>query len=447
MMLNYGQVLVCGLGASGEAVAELLVENGNWVTVIDERDTVDLRQTAVHMAHKNIRVVLGEREIPDQVYDVCVVSPGVPFDSPWLKEMRSRGVPLVSELEVGWKCADAPVIAVTGSNGKSTLVKWLGDAARSAGLRAVVAGNYGFPVSRAVREYPDLDLLILEVSSFQLETTHEFAPDIAVLLNLHPNHLDRHGDMRTYTALKAKIFSNANPETVCIVHEDLLEEVKTLSGGEGCWHTFGLSSGADYQYEDGVVRCHGELLMDLSGTIFANRILGQAGAAVSAVLDAREINVVHAQNAARKFEPLPHRMQHILEVDGIEFINDSKATNLSALVAAIEMTGKNVRLIAGGLVKEKDLSFVKELLVEKVLGVYLIGKASEQMASAWSEVVPCFLCETLDRAVRKAVDDANSGEAVLFSPACASFDQFGNFEERGEAFVKVVVGLVGEMAQ
>lgn len=446
-MEKHRQALVCGLGGSGEAAARLLRSEGAEVTVIDQASTDALRAQASALGTLGVRVMLGAAKLPADRFDVCVVSPGVPASSPWLKEARERGLRVISELELGWARRRGRVVAITGSNGKSTAVKLFAESLRQAGLKAEPGGNYGPAVCKLVLEQPVLDWLVLEVSTFQLETVDEFRPDVGILLNIHPNHLDRHGDMATYTRLKARLFSRTTAKDTCLVHEDLLAGVRRLSGGGGAWRSFGTSEHADYRYENGRVFRGGRAAADFTDTCFANDVLGLAAAAVVGGLDACGVGPEGAVRAARAFKPLPHRMELVGEIRGVRFINDSKATNLSAVAAALRMSRGKVRLIAGGLVKEKDFSFVKELLAQRVQGVYLIGQASEAMASAWSDVVPCFRCQTLDVAVRKAGGDALAGETVLLSPACASFDQFRNFEERGQRFAGLVRDLAEEEAK
>jgi UDP-N-acetylmuramoylalanine--D-glutamate ligase len=443
-MKSYRQALVLGLGDSGASAASLLLSEGAAVTVIDRAQNEDLRGQARRLEQKGARVFLNASVIPDASYELCVVSPGVPATSPWIEELKRGGVRIVSELEFGWSRARGRIAAITGSNGKSTAVKFFAEALRQAGLKAVPAGNYGPPVCRAVVDQPDAEWLVLEVSSFQLETVQSFRPDVGILLNIHPNHLDRHGDMATYTALKAKLFSAASDRDVCVVYEPLMEKMRTISGGKGRWLSFGDSTLADYRYENGKIISGGCAVADFAGTYFGNDILGLAAAAIVAGIAALALDPDCAVRAAKSFSPLPHRMQRILEIGGVQFINDSKATNLAAMAAALRMLPGNVRLIAGGLVKENDFSFVKELLAQKVIGVYLIGQALEEMASAWSDIVPCVRCVTLDRAVAEAWKDSRAGETVLLSPATASFDQFRNFEERGDLFARLVKDLAEE---
>ncbi len=446
-MKPHQHALVLGLGGSGVAAASLLLSEGAAVTVIDRALTDDLRAQARGLEEKGAKVLLREAEIPATPFDLCVVSPGVPVTSPWIGEMKRRGVKVIPELELGWSRRRGRAAAVTGSNGKSTAVKLFAEALQQAGQAAVPAGNYGPAVSKVVLEQPGVPWIVLEVSTFQMETATEFCPDVAILLNIHPNHLDRHGDMATYTALKAKVFSNSFDKNACIVHEPLLGMIRPLSKGKGRWISFGSSSTADYRYADGKVFHGRQCKADLAGTHFGNDVLGLAAAAVIAGIEICGFDPECVVKAANVFHPLPHRMQRVREIGGIEFIDDSKATNLSAMAAALRMLPGKTRLIAGGLVKEKDFSFVKELLAQKVVGVYLIGQALEEMASAWSDIVPCYRCGTIEKAVAKAWNDARAGETVLLSPATASFDQFRNFEERGDVFARLVQDLAEEEAK
>ena len=443
-MKKHRHVLVCGLGSSGEAAARLLLSEGARVTLIDRADNPELRKAAGALEKDGVRIQLGAGGVPEGSFDLCVVSPGVSPKSDWMAEVRRRGIEVLPEMELGWSRRKGPVVAVTGSNGKSTAVKWLAESISQAGLRANPVGNYGPPVCRMVMEEPKPDYLVMEVSSFQLESAREFRADAGILLNLNPNHLDRHGDMYSYLTAKARLFANTRPADTCIVPEELLEKVRELSGGQGKWIAFGASKKADYRFSKGVVYRDKKAVADLAGTRFDNEVLGLAGAAVVAALEAVKIDPACAVRAAQSFEPLPHRMQPVAEIRGVRFVNDSKGTNLTAMAAALKMTTGPVRLIAGGLVKENDFGFVKVVLAEKATGIYLIGQASDDMASAWSDAVPCFKCGTLEVAVRKAWADARQGETILLSPACASFDQFRNFEERGERFIALVGKLAGE---
>ena len=372
-----------------------------------------------------------------------MISPGFSLNHPWVSDLIQRGIPILSELELGWSRRHCPVIAVTGSNGKSTVVKWLADALAQAGKRAVPCGNYGFPVSAAVMLPEVPDWLEIEVSLFQLETVWEFQPDIGVLLNVLPNHLDRHGTMDAYRNLKLSLFENMREPNVGVIPREMFP-VLGMSGGEfsNLWKTFGTEEGADFRYLDG--RVGG---IDLNGTRFANEVLGAAGAAVAAVCDACGVPESAVEAAARAFEPLPHRTALVAQIDGVNYVDDSKATNLAAMCAAVRMCSGRVHLIAGGRAKEKDFSLAKDLLAQRVERLYLIGESSGAMQDAWGDVVRCVSCGTLEQAVKAARQQAKAGETVLLSPACTSFDQFRDFNERGDCFAAAVRRLAGEKCE
>ncbi len=374
-------------------------------------------------------------------FDICIVSPGFGLAHPWICTVRDAGIPLLSELELGWSRHKGRTVAVTGSNGKSTAVKWIGESFQLAGEKTEIGGNYGIPACEVVLDNPELDWLVLEVSSFQLETIREFDPDVAVILNVLPNHLDRHENMETYRRTKARIFGKS--AKACIVPADLLDVFKKDVDGDKHWITFGKTQNADYFFENGVV-FHGlDISLTLAGTPFDSPTIGGCtGAALAAVSNACQLSGAVVETAAKRFKPLPHRLQKIGNLKGVSYINDSKATNLAALSVALSATGEKIHLIAGGLPKESDYTFVKEILAERVRSIYVIGHASQAMYNAWNGVCPCLKCETLEVAFDTARKAAGTGEIILLSPGCASFDQFRSFEERGERFMALFQAAV-----
>lgn len=437
--------LVLGVGVSGEAAAKLLLHHGAAVTVVDAsaeaaRGTVGAALTALG-AH----VIGGAVDLPEGCFDLCVVSPGIDQHSDWVQSIEARGVDVISELELGSRYCDAPIIAVTGTNGKSTLVKLLHDILMDYGLRSAIGGNYGIPLSAVVGEGQSYDWIVVEVSSFQLERIRTFRPRVGVLLNLQPDHLDRHGSMDAYRELKSRLFSNMKPGDVAIVHESELATVQNLVNSRNRWLSCGLSEDSDYFYRAGDICTSSPDLtesFDISESSFANPILGQAAAAALAVGLACDIPIASVLKGIRAFSGLPHRMQHINTRDGVSFIDDSKATNMAALKAAVEMRTGSIRLIAGGRLKEKNIEFVKEVLATNVACVYVIGEAAVTLAQQWGDVVPCVSCGDLKTAVLRAWQDAVSeGGSVLLSPGCASFDQFKSYVDRGEQFQKIVEEL------
>ena len=322
-------------------------------------------------------------------YDLVVASPGVPVRSELqlgCEELKRRG----------WR-----LLAVTGSKGKSSVVKLVADAIRLAGGRAVPCGNYGRPVCDLLDEEPGW--AVVEVSSFQLETT-TLAPDTfeaAAVLNLQEDHLDRHGSVAAYHGLKRKLLGFAK---------------KGLGGSEG---------------SEGLGRL-------LAGSYFDNEILRANGVAAIGLMRAAGLDDAQVRRAFQAFEPLPHRFQKVAEIAGVTFVDDSKATSVAALVAGVKMCAGRVRLIAGGLPKGDDPKKALPVLTGQAKKVYLIGCCAEAFSSAWAASVDCEVCGTLDRAVERAKREAVTGETVLLSPGAASFDQFKGFEERGEAFARLV---------
>lgn len=440
----YKKALVLGMGTSGRAAAELLLQEGSKVVIIDAADNGDLRLHARGLRGKGARVMLGADSVPEGVFDVCIVSPGISSDSKWVRNIESRSVEVLSELELGASRCKYPMLAVTGSKGKSTLVKFCGDILSLAGKRVAIAGNYGPPLCGVVAREQKMDWIVVEVSSFQLEKVRTFRPAVGILLNLLPDHLDRHGSMAAYAEMKSRLFRNMTEEDSGIVLDKALARVRRMSKGRCRWVSVGRSPAADYRYNRGLV-CFGKgakrTKLNLRGTSFGNDILGIAAAAAAAAAEACGVDTELVHGAAASYEPLPHRMQNAGEIKGVKFINDSKATNLAALVAGVNMCNGSVRLIAGGLLKEDDLSFVKKTLAKRVAAVYLIGKAAKKMKNAWGNAVKCVNCVTLEKAIRSAWHEARRGEVIVLSPGCASFDQFKNFEDRGKQFIHIVKSI------
>lgn len=444
--------LVLGLGVSGYAAAGLLRREGAGVIVADAADRGVVTERADRLRRAGCSVLLGPQALsralaegPEAAF--AVVSPGFAPDSEWLKTLAERGVQVISELELGASRCSCPMLAVTGTNGKSSAVTLCVAAMQRAGLKAVAAGNIGSPLCEAAEAGTDLDAVVVEVSSFQLETVREFHPRAAILLNIQPDHLDRHGSMEAYRALKVKLFADMNPQDTAVLP---VREKSWLSGacpGSGRRVWFGASEEADARYADGEVRFRGRLqgtAVNLRGTRFHNDVLGPQAAAVGAGLLAWGVPSDAFERAVREFVPLPHRMQDVADIRGVRFVNDSKATNLAALKAALQMSSGPMRLIAGGRRKQNNLSSVKECLAKRVRAVYVIGESAGEMAAAWRDTVPCVCCTDLADAVHRAWREAGDGETILLSPGCASFDQFRNFEDRGHRFMALVKAIQEE---
>jgi len=449
---RYHTALVLGAGASGESAARLLLSEGVRVVVIDGEEGKMQQERAARCEEAGAEVRLGSRELPVMEgaadFDVCIASPGVPGTSPWFGAAKARGIPVLSELELGVTRCDARVLAVTGTNGKSTLVTLCGDALAIAGLRVRTGGNYGPPACEIALGHETPDWVVLEVSSFHLETTRQFKPEVGVLLNVQPDHLDRHGDMDTYFRVKERLFENMDGRDTALVPETLATRIRTRQTGPA-WKTFGDSPDADYRFVDHAVMYEEggtEREVPFAGTALDNEVTGLACAAAVGAVKECGVEPACVGAAAEAFETLPHRMQVVTVMDGIRFVDDSKATNLAAMTAALRVSGNGVRLIAGGRLKEGDLAAAKEVLATTVRSVYLIGEAAGPMKDAWKDAVGCCDCGDLETAVENAWADAERGETVLLSPACASFDQFRDYKERGETFIRCIRKIEEERA-
>ena len=379
---GFRRALVFGTGKSGGAAAELLRRCGAEVRVLD-----------------------GDDAYPDGAWDIAVTSPGVPLTHPWQVAARAASVPVISELELGARHFAGKMLAVTGSKRKSSVVKLVADGLNAAGVSAVACGNYGTPLCEVVLMEPQPAWAVVEVSSFQMETTHpeNFRPVAATILNLQEDHLDRHGSVEAYHALKRKMLEGA------------ARAVAAARAWDDC----------------------------LAGSYFDNDVLRPNGEVAAALLDAAGLPRDAIARAFANFVPLAHRMQKVAEIKGISYIDDSKATSLAALAAGVRMaqggrTEPSVRLIAGGLPKGDNPNSVITDLQSTVKKVYLIGRCANQFSDAWRETVPCEVCGTLGRAVEMSRRDARSGEVVLLSPGAASFDQFNSYGARGDAFASFV---------
>ena len=428
--------LVLGAGLSGEAAALLLLSRGGSVRLMDEGDGTKLASAAERVRQAGGVVTFGAGGLPPEPFDVCVVSPAFAMRHPWVEACRQRGIPLISELELGACYWRGKVLAVTGSKGKSSVVKFCADTLVRAGVPASPAGNYGVPLCKLVLEQPSLAWAVTEVSSFQMEHTRAFSPDIAILLNIQADHFDRHADMAEYKGLKLQLFSAMRAGGVALLPAGVDDEGCVPEGVRVL--RFGAGAGGGWRYSDHAVKGpseSGPCNVALGGCWFDNAILGLAAAAAVAALRYAGLSEAQIRQGLLAFEPLAHRAQRIGESkQGVCFVDDSKATSLAATAAALQMVRKPVRLIAGGLLKETDLETIKELLTQTTKKVYLIGRCSDQMCQAWSTSVPCEQCGTLENAVDAAVRDAQAGETVLLSPGTASFDQFQSYRERGERF-------------
>lgn len=377
----------------------------------------------------------GDAPFPGGPVSLAVVSPGIPDGHPWLAECARRKIRAIGELELGWLFWRGRTLAVTGSKGKSSVVKLCADALAAAGRDAAPCGNYGTPLSELALAPHGRDAwAAVEASSFQLQRIERFRPDIAVLLNLQADHLDRHGTMAAYAEAKFSIFRNFGPGCLAVATRVAFESARACGARVAEWpadEAQALHSG------ELLVRGAPERLTEPPAPesgYFANPVLAPAAAAAAVALRAAGLGDAGILAATNGFRPLPHRMQTVAERGGVVFIDNSKATSLAALAASLDMAGRPVRLIAGGRIKEADCRPPKKKLAKIAEKVYLIGEASQTLFDAWGDAVPCEMCGTMRAAVAAAARDARPGEAVLLAPGCASFDQYAGYAARGDDF-------------
>ena len=435
------QVHVIGLGAygTGRAVARALSARGAHVTVSDIKPAAALAGeiAALKGADVTIRVEHDAYRGIEEA-DLIVPSPGVPLDIPPLLRARSRGVPVVSEVEVAFWIARCPIIAITGTKGKTTTTALIGDLLRDAGRNALVGGNIGRPlIALAETAQPD-DLLVAEVSSFQLEGTDRFRPRVAVLLNLFPDHLDRHPTLDAYRAAKARLFVNQTTEDSAVVNRDDPEawQLRQLTRAEVMPYSTERPAPDGADLSDGWLRVRSERACPADAVRLPGpHNLGNVLAALAAT-HAAGASLGRAAETIAGFEGLEHRLETVATIGGVTFVNDSQATTPEAAIAALNAFEQRVVLIAGGRPKVHHFEQLAEVASRRRASLIVLGEAADEIAAAAEAagVRDVTRAADLREAVQMAVERVEPGEIVLLSPACASFDMFENMAARGRAF-------------
>ena len=432
-------VAVLGAGLSGTAAALLLEAEGAHVTVLDSADEKKLlKPTLENLRAKNVRVMCGpEVEHDSSSYDLVVLSPGIDPDSPLAQNFSSRKIETIGELELGWRSCERPVIAITGTNGKTTTTELVAEMLNACGQRTIACGNIGKPLSDIVRRQEKYDVLTVEVSSFQLETIRTFRPSISAWLNFAPDHLDRYASVAEYRAAKLRIFDYQTADDVAVVNAiELLPKIEARPVTFSAY-----SDDADFRLEGGAIVYGDEAVLRLADTKLRGSHNIENLMATLAIGLARNLSFAEMVPPLSQYEPQPHRCEFVREVGGATYINDSKATNLDAVEKALLAQSKPVILIAGG--KDKGFTFdpLRELVREKVRATILIGEMAESIARDWSEAVPTEIADSLADAVDRARALAKPGEIVLFSPGTSSFDMFKSYADRGDQFRALVHAL------
>lgn len=440
------KVAVVGLGISGRAAVKYALLRGAEVRISDSRpEPRFLQEEEKFLAATNVAWEAGghTRHFLETA-DLILVSPGVYLDMPVMRDLRQAGIPLLGELAIAAGRIDVPVVAVTGTNGKTTVTTLIGELLQRSGKRPFVGGNIGTPLYEYLCRPTEYDVVVVEVSSFQLESGGTFAPDIAVLLNITPDHLDRHGSLDGYAQVKMRLFACQKEGNIAIVNGDDRLCRNLPDGARATVRSFGHNEhDAAFIKNDKICLTTPGQVEEyrLAGTSLGNSVGLQNGAA--AILAARALGCTHEQimTGLQAFRLSPHRIEFVAEVDGVSYYNDSKATNSGAVIAALEQFPGNVILIAGGRDKGDDYRLLQESVAARVRQLIVLGEAAGLLEDALANVVPIRRAGSMTEAVRLAAQTATPGDVVLLSPACASFDMFTSYGHRGNEFKKEVLSL------
>ena len=432
-------IAVLGAGLSGTAAALLLQFEGARVTVLDSAEEKNLlKSTLDNLRTQGVDVICRTAADEDSSpYQMVVLSPGIDPASRLARNFSSRKIDIIGELELGWRSCEIPVIAVTGTNGKTTTTELLAQMLNTCGQRTIACGNIGKPLSEVAREKQPFDVLTVEVSSFQLETIQTFRPSISLWLNFAPDHLDRYRSVADYRAAKLRIFENQTADDIAVVNA--IEKIPGIRARTISFSAY--ADQADFRLSEGTIMYDGQAVLRLSDTKLRGLHNIENLMATLAARMARELSFPEMVSPLCKYEPQPHRCEFVREVGGVGYINDSKATNIDAVEKALHAQTKPVILIAGG--KDKGFTFdpLRSLVKEKVRSTILIGEMAESIRHSWNGAAKSEIANSLADAVERAHAIAKPGEVVLFSPGTSSFDMFKSYADRGDQFRALVQAL------
>lgn len=447
MELKDKKILVVGLARTGASVARFLAGHGARVTVTDKREREAVASFIESLQGRDITFELGRHG--DETFlraDMIVVSPGVPMDIPQLRLAASQGIPVISEIELAYRFIEAPIAAITGTNGKTTTTTLTGEIFKGCGFTTFVGGNIGKPLIDQVTSGERVDRVVAEISSFQLEGIERFRPRVAVLLNITEDHLDRYASFQEYRDAKARVFANQTSDDFAVLNVDdplvagyakkIAARVVPMS--RHCALEQGIF------YRDGIITFTWEGRVERFPTsAFKLRGVHNLDNCMAALATALLMGCESspALAAVESFPGLPHRMELVATVNGVAYYNDSKGTNVGSVVKSLESFPGPITLIAGGRDKGGEYGPLAGLVRERVSRLILLGEAKERIREALGHLADTILVGSLEEAVQEAHRLARPGEIVLFSPACSSFDMFRNYEERGERFAELVRSL------
>lgn len=428
------KAVVLGLGQSGEAAAALLLDQGVAVTVCESAESPSLRAKAEVLRARGALVLLGmAAESDPSRYDLAVLSPGIDPTAPLVRNAVAKNIPLIGELELAFRHCDCPVAAITGTNGKTTTTELTERILQGCGIRTMAAGNIGLPFSTAVRQSRVMDAIVLEVSSFQLETVQTFRPKVAAWLNLSANHLDRYPGMEEYRAAKLRLFENQTAADFAVINA-----INDLPPLKARTITFSAVAGrADFTLRDTEIFFRSEKILDQSATRLPGLHNAENIMAALGIGHALGVGMDAMVAAISDYAPPDHRCEFVRSLDGIQWINDSKATNLDAMSQALRSATGPVVLIAGGKDKGFEFDGNAELVRDRARAAVLIGEMRHRIAISWKDTA-CQCVDSLEEAVAAARRLAHPGDTVLFSPGTSSFDMFANYGERGNLFKNLV---------
>lgn len=428
-----------GAGLSGAAAALLLQAEGAKVSVLDSAEEKKLlRSTLDNLRAQGIRVICGaDADRNADKFDFVVASPGIDPGSTLGRNFWSRGTEIIGELELGWQSCKTPVIAITGTNGKTTTTEMLAQMLNQCGQKTIACGNIGKPLSEVARESIKYDVLTVEVSSFQLETIKTFHPSIALWLNFAPDHLDRYRSVAEYRAAKLRLFENQTADDIAIVNAG--ENLPDMRARKITFSAY--TNRADFRLSEGAILFQNQPVLRMSQTKLRGSHNIENLMATLAAGHERGLSFEQMVPPLSAYEPQPHRCEFVRQIDGVDYINDSKATNLDAMEKALQAQSKTVVLIAGGKDKGFNYQPMRDLVEEKVRTTILIGEMAKQIARDWDGAVKTEFATTLAAAVERARAVAKPGEVVLFSPGTSSFDMFKSYADRGDQFRALVQAL------
>ena len=432
-------IAVLGAGLSGTAAAFLLKAEGANVSVLDSAEEKNLLKSTIdNLRSQGVRVICGPAADEDSsAYQMAVLSPGIDPASPLARNFSLRKIDMIGELELGAQFCEIPIIAVTGTNGKTTTTELLAQMLNACGQRTIACGNIGKPLSEVARENEPFNVLTVEVSSFQLETIQTFHPSVSLWLNFAPDHLDRYRSVADYRAAKLRIFENQTEKDAAVINAaESFPEIRPRKISFSAY-----TDQADFRLSDGAIVYQNEAVLRLADTKLRGSHNIENLMATLAAGMAQGLSFLEMVPPLCAYEPRPHRCEFVREVGGVGYINDSKATNLDAVEKALHAQSKPVILIAGG--KDKGFTFdpLRSLVKEKVRSTILIGEMAESIRRCWSGAVKSEIANSLADAVERAHAIAKPGEIVLFSPGTSSFDMFKSYAERGDQFRALVQAL------